>query len=68
MRWIENTLIFVNLLYSIFTVVPVWDFNKSSIDLLSSSSSHTFTVDGENCQIEKKIIKNENGSISFEKY
>ena len=67
MRWKENIFLVFNLLNSIFSVVPVWNFENSVIDLFSSSSN-SFTVNGENCRIEKKVQKNEDGSISYEKY
>ena len=59
--------IFINLLNKIFSVVPIWDFYKSSIDLLSSDSSHPYSINGFNCQISKKIEKN-SGEITYKKY
>ena len=56
MRWKENIFLFFNLLNSIFSVVPVWNFENSVIDLFSSSSN-SFTVNGENCRIEKRFKK-----------
>ena len=68
MKWPEYIFLFINLLNSIFSVVPNWDFYNSAIDLLSSSSSYSFTIDGDNCQIEKIISKENDGSISYKKY
>ena len=48
MKWPEYIFFFINLLNSIFSVVPNWDFYNSAIDLLSSSSSYSFTIDGDN--------------------
>ena len=59
--------IFINLLNKFFSVVPIWDFYKSSINLLSTDSSHTYTINGFNCQINKKI-ENNNDEINYKKY
>ena len=60
-------IIFISLLKKFFSVVPIWDFYKSTIDLLSSDLSHEYSRDGFNCQILKKIEKN-NGEIIYKKY
>ena len=59
--------IFINLLNKFFSVVPIWDFNESSINLLSTDSSHTYSINGFNCQITKKI-ENNNDEINYKKY
>ena len=70
MRCFEHLFLFLNLLKLYFSVVPIWKFENSAIDLLSSSPTltHTYTTNGFNCQIEKTITKNTDNSISYKKY
>ena len=36
--------IFISLLPGIFPILPVWNFDSQSIDLLSSSSTYEYTI------------------------
>ena len=61
-------ILFISLKNVIYSVVPLWDFYNSSVDLLSSNNPHTFTVNGENCYLQKEITRDANNIISYKKY
>ena len=67
MKWAEFLFLIINLLNEIFSIVPVWNFYNSAVDLLSSSSQYISYVNGDNCQI-KKIIQKNNDIITYQKY
>ena len=68
MKWKAFFFIFIVSKNIIYSVVPIWDFYNSSIDLLSSDTSHKFNVNGENCYLEKEIKRDSNNIISYKKY
>ena len=57
--------ILLNILYFVFSVIPIWDFDASTTDLLSSSTSLTYTIYSEtlgstcnsNIELSKTITK-----------
>ena len=67
--FIKLIFLFINLLNSIISIVPIWNFYDSAIDLLSNNDkTHEFFTYGENCKIKKIIKKDTDGSIKYEKY
>ena len=68
MRWNDYIFLFINLINSIYSVVPIWNFTNSVVDLLYSQTQHEFTTNGKNCYIQKIINKNSDNSISYKKY
>ena len=67
MKFFSKILLFINFFNSIFSVVPIWNFNNSAIDLLNSETQHEFSVNKDNWEIKKYISKEDN-SIKYEKY
>ena len=67
--FIKLIFLFINLLNSIISIVPIWNFYDSAIDLLSNNDkTHEFFTYGENCKIKKIIKKDTDGSIKYDKY
>ena len=55
-------IIFFNLIISIFSVLPIWDFKKSSKDLLGNDNSCSYTISNRgmyamSASLEKKITR-----------
>ena len=40
----KKILLFFNLIITIISVIPLWNFEASTIDLLSGSSTYTYTI------------------------
>ena len=61
-----NILIFFILFFQTYSVIPIWDFNAQSIDLLSSQESNYnyTTYNSVNIRLEKIFIRN-NGIITY---
>ena len=60
--------ILLNLIFFCFSIVPIWDLKKSSIDLLSDSNKIEYTMEDTELHyklryIFRKIIKKENNSV-----
>ena len=55
-----NILIFFILFFQTYSVIPIWDFNAQSIDLLSSQESNYnyITYNSVNIRLEKIFIRN----------
>ena len=65
-------IIFFNLIISIFSVLPIWDFKKSSKDLLGTDNSCSYTISNRgmyamSASLEKKITRN-NENITHTNY
>ena len=61
-------ILFLLLLFSVISVIPLWTFENSAFDLLSDTNTHTYEIysiieSGSTIKLEKTITKNE-GSIS----
>lgn len=59
-------LIFLRIFSSTISEIPLWNFNKAAINLLSNSNTHTYTIfdrsmNNMNLRLEKKIYKQDNG-------
>ena len=67
MKYLANIFLFINFFNSIFSVVPTWNFYNSAIDLLNSGRTHDYSVNKDNWEIKKSILKEDN-SIKYEKY
>ena len=70
----KKNLLILNLLITIFSVIPLWNFEASTIDLLSSSSTYTYIIytgkvcsENNNLELKKTISKND-GIISEQNY
>ena len=70
MNQILKTLIITNLLFSSLSIVPLWDFQKSTIDLLSIRDPYDYDItdavihDSMRFQLNKKIQKM-NGQVEI---
>ena len=65
-------IIILNLIISIFSVLPIWDFKKSSKDLLGTDNSCSYTISNRgmyamSASLEKKITRS-NGNITHINY
>ena len=63
--------IFINSIINTNSIIPTWNIKTSTIDLLDSESSHTYTIDHRNrffysSDYLTKTIKRENGKIIHE--
>ena len=68
MKKILELYILTNLIFFTFSIVPLWDFKKSSIDLLSKENEIEYTMEDTELHyklryIFRKIIKKENNSV-----
>ena len=66
-------IIVINSFFFIFSVVPLWNFKQSSIDLLQNRNNYSYII-ADKCmyemevKLEKTIYKNEDGNIIHENY
>lgn len=61
-------ILFLLLIFNILGVIPLWDFNASTIDLLSRNFTHTYEICSKkiftlNIKLVKTITKTENSII-----
>ena len=68
-------LLIVNLLITIISVIPLWNFEASTINLLSNSSTYTYIIytgkvcsENNNLELKKTISKEQNGIITEQNY
>ena len=66
-------IIFINSFFFIFSVVPLWNFKQSSIDLLQNRNNYSYIIADKymyemEVKLEKTIYKNEDGNIIHENY
>ena len=70
MKELMICLLFFNLIISCYLIIPVWNFNKSTINLLTSNNSFTYSnkiydkeFKGKKFKIQKIIKKEEENII-----
>ena len=66
-------IIVINSFFFIFSVVPLWNFKQSSIDLLQNRNNYSYEIAYKyiyemEVKLEKTIYKNEDGNIIHENY
>ena len=71
----KKILLFFNLIITIVSVIPLWNFEASTIDLLSGGSTYTYIIytgkvcsENNNLELKKTISKAQNGIISEQNY
>ena len=72
----KKMLLYFNMLITIISVIPLWNFEHSTIDLLSTSSTYSYIIftskvcgsQTNNIELKKTISKDQNGIISEQNY